>query len=164
MSVDIEYKKRTRQNVIDQWYATEDDEIKALFPKSIKSLDDALKLFDQTQLNMASSYGETIYCGQDYIGDVWIFGLDEENDKMAMISIVIFDKTYWGKGIGHSALKYFTNVCFRRYDIEKIGAFVYAHNTRSANVLGSVGFNLVESFIDNDLKSYYFELYRNDMK
>lgn len=119
----IKLYDRTKEHVVKYWYATQDKEIEKLFPRSVDSLKRSIDLFEKSQCDNASSYGQVIYIDQQYIGDIWIFGIDESDEKMAMLSIVIFDKDYWGKGVGTIAISEFSKKCFNKYKIEKDWSF-----------------------------------------
>ena len=86
------------------------------------------------------------------------YSIDEINEKQAFISIVIFDKLYWGKGIGKYVLKTFCNTIFQRYSINKLCAFTYKTNLKSVKALESVGFNIIEEFDEDGVSSYYLEM------
>jgi len=156
--VNIILDARTKEHVQTFWERTQDEEIKRLFPFSTKSLEDALQLFERSQLEGATSYGKVIYCDGQYIGDVWCYGIDEDNEKMAMLSIVIFEKAQWGKGIGVKAAEAFVEEVFDKFNIEKLGAFTYSINYGSIGLLKKLGFVEVETFIENGVESKYFEL------
>lgn len=156
----IELRDRSREHVIEYWNKTQNEEIEKLFPRNISSLDEALYLFEESQKVGASSFGQTIYINELYIGDIWVFGIDEINEKMAMLSIVIFEKTYWGQGIGTEVISKFCKVCFEKYKIEKLGAFVYESNIRSIKALEKSNFEQIESFVEDGVASYYYELQR----
>lgn len=158
----VELRVRKREHVIDYWYKTQDEEIKALFPSSISSLDEALSLFESSQSENPSSYGQVIYKEDNYIGDVWVFGIDETDEKMAMLSIVIFDKVSWGKGIGGRVISEFIKTCFEKFSIEKVGAFVFADNFRSIKTLEKTGFLKIETFMEDDIESHYYEVLRGE--
>lgn len=79
---------------------------------------------------------------------------------MAMLSIVIFEKELWGKGIGAQATKDFIKEVFNKYDLEKIGAFTYAFNHRSIGLLEKTGFSKIEIFIEDGIESIYLEKHR----
>ncbi len=153
-------KKRKYEHVVFFWEKTQDEEIQKWFPISIKSLEEALKLYQESLKNEALSYGKTIYYGGKYVGDIWCYSIDEVNEKMAMLSIVIFEKELWGKGISTIATKEFIEEIFAKYNLEKIGAFTYASNNRSIGVLKKVGFANIEPFIEDGIKSIYFEIRR----
>ena len=152
--------ERTIDHVKDYWNKIQDEEIQKMFPFSIDSLDESIKLFEESLKEGASSYGKVIYYDDKYVGDIWCYCIDEKDEKMAMLSIVIFDKTVWGQGIGSQAVKIFTKEVFDKYNIDKIGAFTYAYNNRSIGMLQKSGFNKVENFVEDGVESVYLELNR----
>ena len=152
--------ERTIDHVKDYWNKIQDEEIQKMFPFSIDSLDESIKLFEESLKEGASSYGKVIYYDDKYVGDIWCYCIDEKNEKMAMLSIVIFGKTVWGQGIGSQAVKIFTKEVFDKYNIDKIGAFTYAYNNRSIGMLEKLGFNKVENFVEDGVESVYLELNR----
>ena len=154
----LELKPRTKEHVMIYWEKTQDEEIKRVFPSNIKSLEAALKLFDETLKEDAKSYGKVIYYQDRYVGDIWCYGIDELNEKMAMLSIVIFDKGLWGEGIAAEAVKEFVKTVFQKYQIDKIGAFTYSYNHRSIGLLRKTGFICVNTFIEDGVESNYYEL------
>lgn len=154
----IELKERLRGHVLIFWDRTEDDEIKSLFPFSIGSLDEALVLYEESLKEGALSYGKVIYFEEGYVGDIWCYSIDEKDEKMAMLSIVIFEKKLWGKGIGVEATKIFINEVFNKFNIDKIGAFTYAYNLGSIGLLKKVGFKEIETFTEDGIESKYFEI------
>lgn len=155
---------RTKEHVRTFWEKTQDQEIQAMFPASIASLEEALTLFETSKRDDATSFGRIILDQNTYIGDIWCYGIDEKNEKMAMLSIVIFDKAYWGKGIASAMIPQFLDEIFERYHLETIGAFTYATNTRSIQALKKSGFHPVESFEENGVESVYLEFNRIQSK
>lgn len=158
--MDIMLKTRTREHVMTFWNKVQDEEIKRLFPFSIESLEKALILFEDSLKEDALSYGKVIYFEGKYIGDIWCYGIDESNEKMAMLSVVIFKKELWGKGIATEVLKVFIGEVFNKYDIEKIGAFTYSNNYGSIGLLKKVGFSEIETFVEDGIESIYFEIWK----
>lgn len=158
--MDIMLKTRTREHVMTFWNKVQDEELKRLFPFSIESLEKALILFEDSLKEDALSYGKVIYFEGKYIGDVWCYGIDESNEKMAMLSVVIFKKELWGKGIATEVLKVFIGEVFNKYDIEKIGAFTYSNNYGSIGLLKKVGFSEIETFVEDGIESIYFEIWK----
>ncbi|GMQ64315.1 GNAT family N-acetyltransferase [Vallitalea maricola] len=154
----ISLKSRTKEHVKIYWDKTQDEEIQKLFPFSIKSLEESLKLYEETLKEGASSYGKVIYCNEKYIGDIWCYCIDETDEKMAMLSIVIFEKGLWGKGIATETTKFFTQDVFNKYKIDKIGAFTYSFNYRSRGLLQKSGFSEIETFVEDGIESVYYEL------
>ena len=158
--MDIMLKTRTREHVMTFWNQVQDEEIKRLFPFSIESLEKALILFEDSLKEDALSYGKVICFEGKYIGDIWCYGIDESNEKMAMLSVVIFKKELWGKGIATEVLKVFIGEVFNKYDIEKIGAFTYSNNYGSIGLLKKVGFSEIETFVEDGIESVYFEIWK----
>jgi len=155
--MNVELFDRLEEHVVNFWIATKDEEIKKLFPFSNSTLNEALCLFEETKKIGSSSFGKVIYVDGNYIGDIWIYGIDEMLEKMAMISIVIFDKKYWNKGIGTSAIEKFKIICFDTYDIDKIGAFTYSSNIGSLRGLKKSGFKVINFFVEDGAESVYLE-------
>ena len=153
----IKLSKRTENHVISFWEKTQDAEIQSLFPFVTETKEDALKLFRNSLNPGATSYGSVIYVDEKYIGDIWVYGIDECDEKMAMLSIVIFDKTFWGKHVGLQAIQLFLKEVFSKYSIDKIGAFTYQNNIRSLKVLKKSGFEIVEFFVEDNVESVYLE-------
>jgi RimJ/RimL family protein N-acetyltransferase len=149
---------RTNEHVVIFFEKTQDEEIQKLFPFSIKSLEEALKLYEESLKDGAVSYGKVIYYEGKYVGDIWCYCIDEIDEKMAMMSIVIFEKELWGKGIGAQASIEFIKEVFNKYDIDKIGAFTYSLNNRSIGLLEKIGFNSIETFIEDGISSKYLEI------
>ncbi len=156
--MEITLRKRTKDHVIIFWERTQDEEIKRLFPFSTESLEDALILFEESLKKDALSYGKVIYYKDNYVGDIWCYGIDEGNEKMSMLSIVIFEKDLWGKGIGTEAVKVFIEEIFSKFNIDKIGAFTYSNNYGSIGLLDKVGFKKVDTFVEDGIESEYFEI------
>lgn len=156
--LNIALKTRAAEHVTVFWDKIQDEEIKMLFPISIESLDKALILFEESLKKDASSYGKVIYYDGKYIGDIWCYGINEDDEKMAMLSIVIFEKNLWGKGIATDAIKVFIQEVFDKFDIEKIGAFTYSNNYGSIGSLEKAGFVEIERFVENGIESIYLEI------
>lgn len=156
--MNIDLRKRTKAEVKVFYERTQDAELERLFPFTTKSLGQAYELYEESLKENAQSYGRTIYCDNTYIGDVWCYGIDLEDEKMAMVSIVIFDKLFWRKGIGEKALRQFSSEVFNIYKIEKLGAFTFAYNYGSIGTLRKCGFTEIERFTEDGIDSIYFEL------
>lgn len=156
--MDIMLKTRTKEHVITFWNKIQDEEIKRLFPFSIESLEKALILYEESLKEDSLSYGKVIYFEGKYIGDIWCYNIDENDEKIAMLSVVIFEKKLWGKGIAKEASRAFVKEVFNKYDIEKIGAFTYSNNYESIGLLKKVGFSEVQTFVEDGIESKYFEI------
>jgi RimJ/RimL family protein N-acetyltransferase len=155
--MNISLQTRTRDHVKTFWEKTQDKKIQSMFPTSISSLEEALALFENSLQNNATSYGKVILVDDIYIGDIWCYGIDVTNEKMAMLSIVIFDKSKWGQGIAATVIPPFLDEVFHRYPIHSIGAFTYASNQRSLRALQKSGFQSLETFREDGIKSIYLE-------
>ncbi|WP_058304445.1 GNAT family N-acetyltransferase [Gorillibacterium timonense] len=155
--MNISLKPRTREHVTMYWDRIQDEEISRWLPSGVESLDQALLLFEETLKEGASSYGRVVEYEGTYIGDVWCYGIDEQDEKMAMVSFVLFAKEWWGKGIAAPAIARFLEEVFGKFAIDKVGAFTYANNFRSIGVLKKLGFQEMEAFTEDGVDSLYFE-------
>lgn len=153
----ISLRPRNLDNVKVFWEKSKDEELGRLFPFMNNSLNEAIKLYEESMLPGARSFGQVIYADEEYIGDVWCYGIDKTKEKSAFISIVIFNKNFWGQGIGKEALNEFIEIIFRRYSINKLCAFTYKNNMRSISILENIGFINIEDFEDDGIASCYFE-------
>lgn len=150
--------ERSAAHVSTYWHKTQDAEIKALLPSSAQSEEQALEMFQKSLLPAATSYGKVILADGQYVGDIWCYCIDEQEEKSAMLSYCIFEKSLWNKGIVTQAAEQFLREIFERYSIEKIGAFTYSANTASIRVLEKLGFDFVEEWEEDGVLSRYFEL------
>ena len=151
-------KPRTLENVKIFWEESQDEELGRLFPFARCTLDQAIELYEESLKPDARSYGKVICVDDKYIGDIWCYGIDELDEKQAYVSIVIFDRSYWGMGFGKQALTQFVRLVFKGYQIDKLCAFTYSANTRSIGALESVGFRRIEEFVEDGVPSCYYEL------
>lgn len=156
--MDIVLKTRTAEHVAIFWNETQDEEIRKAFPMSDNSLEQALQLFHESQQDHSTSYGKVIYFEDKYIGDIWIYAIDEKDEKMAMLSILIFKKQVWGSGLGTKAMRIFIQDVFDKYSLEKIGSFTYASNHPSIKLLQKSGFVEKDTFFEDGIESKYFEI------
>lgn len=153
----IQLKPRTAEHVKVYWERTQDTEIRSLIPIGSLSLEESLRQFEEAQRPGASSFGRSVSVDDTYVGDVWCYGIDEQDEKMAMFSFLIFEKSLWGKGVGSAAARLFLAEAFSRYAIEKMGAFTYADNFASLGALKKAGFQEAERFEEDGRLSVYLE-------
>lgn len=153
----IDLKERTEQHVRTFFEKTQREEIKRWIPLGVQSLEEALLLYEETKKEGANSFGKTIYVEKEYVGDIWVYGIDEKEEKMAMLSIVLFETGIWGKGIGSFAISYFCEEVFQIYGIHKIGACTYEYNLPSIFALQKAGFQVIERFEEEGVGSFYLE-------
>lgn len=131
--------------------------IKRMLPQKARSVDEALDDYRKTLLPDASSYGRTIWADGMYIGDVWCYCIDMDNEPNAMLSYCIFDESYWSKGAATKAVELFIKEICDRYGFMTIGAFTFSENTASIRVLEKNGFIEKEEFEEDGKLSKYFQ-------
>ena len=151
---------RTAEHVKICWKKMQDEEIRRRIPLQALSLEEALRQFEISRQPGAGSFGMCIEADGRYVGDVWCYGIHEEDGKMAMFSFVIFEKDLWGKGVGSEAARLFCMEALSRYEIRKLGAFTYAENIRSLRALEKAGFREKERFPEEGRPSVYLEWQR----
>lgn len=101
---------------------------------------------------------EKLFITGTYIGDVWCYAIDEALEKCCFLSIVIFNKDYWNKGLGSEALDEFIQEIKERYQVDTISAFTYKFNIASIKTLEKIGFQCIEEFVEQEISSLYYEL------
>ena len=154
----ITLEKRTANTVRTYFEKANRPEIKQVLPQKAKTVEEALEDYEQTLLPNAKSYGRTVYVDGNYVGDVWCYCIDPDDEPNSMLSFCIFEPEYWSKGIATAAVKMFIqNIC-ARYHVKTIGAFTFAHNLASIRVLEKNGFVLMEEFEEDGVLSMYFQL------
>lgn len=149
---------RTAGHVKIYWEKMQDEEIRRRIPMRDLSLEEALRQFEASRQPGAGSFGMCIEADGRYVGDVWCYGIDEEDGEMAMFSFVIFEKDLWGKGVGSEAARLFCTEMLSRYEVRKLGAFAYAENIGSLRALEKAGFQERERFQEEGRISVYLEL------
>ena len=162
--MNITLAERRAAHVSTYWHKTQDEEIKALLPSSAQTEEQALEMYRQSCLPGASSFGRVILADGEYIGDIWCYCIDEQEEKSAMLSYCIFEKEYWGKGIMPEAGRLFLREVFQCYAIEKMGAFTYSANKPSIRVMEKLGFDFVEEWEEEGVFSCYFELKKENLR
>lgn len=99
----------------------------------------AKQLF-QRILNDPSIYAMAVLDIQtrEYMGHVFISEIDSAPELG-----YLFDKTYWGKGLGTEAVKaFFSRACWE-LNLETVKATANTHHTASLSILNKLGFALV---------------------
>lgn len=90
MGMDIKLKERTRETVSIYFKKSQNPKIKAVLPQKAQSLEEALDDYEKTLLPSAASYGETIWVDDVYVGDIWCYCIDKNEEPNAMISFCIY--------------------------------------------------------------------------
>ena len=79
-----------------------------------------------------------------HIGDVDLHGIDPQNGT-GKLTILIGDKSYWGKGCGTDAVKTLLQYAFTNLGLEMVGLRVYDFNERAIRCYEKCGFSPVTS-------------------
>ena len=149
--------ERTADTVRTYFEKASRPEIKQVLPQKAQTVEEALKAYEQTVLPNAESFGQTVYVDGQYVGDVWCYGIDLDNEPNCMLSFCIFELEYWSKGIATAAVKMFLqNIC-TQYQVKTIGAFTFAQNRASIRVLEKNGFVVMEEFEEEGVLSKYLQ-------
>lgn len=153
--MEIQLNKRKQEHVKIFYERVQDQEIQKMFPSHTSSVNEALRLFKESEKKNANSYGRVIYVEGKYIGDIWCFNIEPKSDIEAMLSYCIFDKHYWHKGIATKACHLFLEEVKQKYKINKMGAFVYSTNIASIKILKKNGFVVEEIFVEDGIESQF---------
>lgn len=132
-------------------------EIKKVLPQKAKTVEEALADYEKTRLPGATSFGQTILADGRYVGDVWCYCINMDDEPNCMVSFCIFEMESWSKGIATAALKLFIEAIRARYGVTSIGAFAYANNLASIRVLEKNGFSVMEEFEEDGVWSEYLQ-------
>lgn len=153
----ITLEERTADTVKIYFEKASKPEIKQVLPQKAKTVEEALEDYEKTLLPDANSFGQTVYVDGQYVGDVWCYCIDLDDEPNCMVSYCIFEPEYWFKGIATTALNMFIQTISAKYKVKTIGAFTFAHNHASIRVLEKNGFALVEEFEEEGIWSKYFQ-------
>ena len=154
----ITLDNRTADSVRTYFEKANRPEIKRVLPQKAKTVEEALADYEKTLLPNAESFGQTVHVDGKYVGDVWCYCIDMDDEPNCMLSFCIFEPGYWSRGIATAAVKMFIqNIC-RRYRFRTIGAFTYADNHASIRVLEKNGFVVKEEFEEDGVLSKYLQL------
>lgn len=155
--MDIYLGNRTAETVRIYFEKANQPEIKAVLPQKAQTLEEALADYRETLLPNANSYGKTIIANGNYIGDIWCYCIDTNEEPNAMISYCIFQKAYHSQGIATKAVAIFLKEVRARYALNTIGAFTFSDNLASIRVLEKNSFSEIEEFSENGRDSKYFQ-------
>ena len=149
--------KRTAETVRIYFEKANRPEIKKVLPQKAKTVEEALADYEKTRLPGATSFGQTILADGRYVGDIWCYCIDMEDEPNCMVSFCVFELESWSKGIATAALKLFIEAIRAKYGVKTIGAFTYANNLASISVLEKNGFSVMEEFEENGVLSKYLQ-------
>ena len=131
--------------------------IRSVLPQKAQTVEEALEDYEKTLLPNARSFGQIICVDGRYIGDVWCYCIDMNDEPNCMLSFCVFEPEYWSKGIATAAVNTFIGNIRIKYGVKTIGAFTFTHNDASVRVLEKNGFSAVEEFEENGVLSKYFQ-------
>ena len=149
--------ERTAETVRIYFEKANRPEIKKVLPQKAKTVEEALADYEKTRLPGATSFGQTILADGRYVGDIWCYCIDMEDEPNCMVSFCVFELESWSKGIATAALKLFIEAIRTKYGVKTIGAFTYANNLASISVLEKNGFSVMEEFEENGVLSKYLQ-------
>lgn len=155
--MDVYLGDRTPDTVKIYFEKANNPKIKRILPQKAKSVDEALDDYEKTLLPNATSYGRTIWVDGTYVGDVWCYCMDMDNEPNAMISYCIFDEAYWSKGIATKAVGLFIKEICDKFGFNTVGAFTFSENIASIRVLEKNGFIIKEEFNEYGKQSIYLQ-------
>ena len=148
---------RTAETVRIYFEKANRTEIKAVLPQKAQTVEEALTDYRETLLPNANSYGRTIIANGNYIGDIWCYCIDADEEPNAMLSYCIFEKAYWSQGIATEAVAMFLKEVRTKYALNTVGAFTFSDNLASIRVLEKNGFTELEEFSEAGRSSKYFQ-------
>lgn len=158
MRMDITLRERTAETVREYFIRANTPEIKAMLPQRAKTVEEALVDYEKTLLPTATSYGKTIWVDDVYVGDIWCYCIDLNDEPNTMISYCIFNSNYYSKGIATEAVNRFIAEICKRFPIQTIGSFTFLDNIASIRVLEKNGFTTKEQFEEGGKMSVYLQL------
>lgn len=149
---------RTAETAALYFHKTNNDAIRRYLPQKAKTAEEAVRDYEQTLLPEAASYGRTILCNGQYIGDIWCYCIRPDDTPNAMVSYCIFETACHGRGIATRALRLFLDEITAKYRFRTVGAFTFSENIASVRVLEKNGFVLTEEFSEDGAASGYYQL------
>lgn len=154
--MEVSLGTRTAETVRIYFEKANQPEIRAVLPQKAQTVEEALEDYRKTLLSNAKSYGKTILANGNYIGDIWCYRIDVNDEPNAMLSCCIFEKAYWSQGIATQAVSMFLKEVRERYALGTVGAFTFSENHASIRVLEKNGFHELEEFSEGGRDSKYF--------
>lgn len=148
---------RTAETVRFYFEKAQDPAIRAVLPQKAQTVEEALEDYEKTLLPGASSYGRTILADGVYVGDIWCYCIDNDNEPNAMLSYCIFEKACWNRGIATEAVKLFLEDVCVKHGLKTVGAFTFSENAASIRVLEKNGFRVMEELTEDGRSSKYFQ-------
>ena len=153
----VTLKPRTAAHVSIYFEKTNNEMIRSVLPQKARTVEEALEDFEQTLLPSSTSFGQTIYADEQYVGDIWCYCINPDDTPNAMVSYCLFEKEFWNKGVCTEALRQFEAEILPRFGLKSLGAFTYCDNISSIRVLEKNGFAKTEEFTEDGRQSVYYQ-------
>ncbi len=74
-----------------------------------------------------------------YIGNIGLHGIEQEN-RRAVLGIIIGEKAYWGQGYGSDAIRAMLRWAFQYLNLNRVSLTVYGYNKRAIRCYEKCGF------------------------
>ena len=155
--IEICLGNRTAETVKIYFEKARQPEIRAVLPQKAQTVEEALEDYRGTLLPNASSYGRIIVANGKYIGDIWCYCIDRDEQPNAMLSYCIFEEELWSRGIATRAVALFLHEIREKFGCKTVGAFTYSDNVASVRVLEKNGFSVAEEFAEDGRLSKYLQ-------
>ena len=150
--------ERTAETVRIYFEQSRQPDIRSFLPQKAQSVEEALGDYYETLLPGAASFGRIVRADGRYVGDVWCYCIDRQEDPNAMLSFCIFDSAKRTRGIATKAVCLFLGEIREKYALASVGAFTYADNAASRRVLEKNGFVCEECFTEDGRESCFYRL------
>lgn len=126
------------------------------------TLEDCKKLVESFSCNdETQQYCRAIVVNGKVVGSIALFRRDDVYCKSAEIAYWL-GEPFWGKGIVSEAIKQICQIAFEQYNVVRIFAKPYAHNTGSRKALEKAGFvseGLMKKGVYKDGKFFDYCMY-----
>ena len=86
----ITLETRTADSVRTYFVKANRPEIKQVLPQKAQTVEEALADYEETLLPNATSFGQTVYVDGKYVGDVWCYCIDMDDEPNCMLSLPQF--------------------------------------------------------------------------
>lgn len=156
--MNITLRPRTVDSVKIYFEKATKPEIKRVLPQKSQTVEEALEDYEKSLLPTSTSFGLTVWADECYVGDVWCYCIDPNEEPNCMVSYCIFESQLWSRGIATEAISMFLGIIREKFHLDSVGAFTFSSNIASVRVLEKNGFTLVEEFEEDGVMSKYFQL------
>ena len=103
--------------------------------QTFESVQDYIRLNQQNE----NDYLFGIFVALELIGTVRLHDINQ-NTKVGQVGIALFDKNFWGKGIGISALNWLSQKAWNDMNLKKLVAGIHRKNQPSRKIFSAAGY------------------------